>query len=130
MEANLIYIIKVEVENHGIQQKFYSPIANFIMATHDQTPDNIKRYFIQMQIEHVIGILAAIQCIRSQFFDIHSETIEKLALMLWKQLEQTCKKYEHNSVIETAENLKINIYTDALNNLTKMSEWKNLVPLN
>jgi hypothetical protein len=50
--------------------------------------------------------------------------------MLWKQLEQTCKKYEHTSVIETAENLKINIYTDALNNLTKMSEWKKLVPLN
>ena len=100
MQANRIYIKKVEVEIHGIQQKFYSPIANFIIATHDQTPDNIKRYFIQMQIEHVIGILAAIQCIRSHFFDIHSETIEKLALMLWKQLEQTCKKYESIKVIE------------------------------
>ncbi len=46
MQANLIYIMKVEVENHGIQQKFYSPIANFIMATYDRTPDNIRRYFI------------------------------------------------------------------------------------
>ncbi len=129
MQANLIYIKKVEVENHGIQQKFYSPIANFIIATYDRTPDNIKRYFIQMQIEHVIGILAAIQCIRSQFFDIHSETIEKLALMLWKQLERTCKKYESIKVIETAESLKIKIYTDALNNLTKSPEWKALLPL-
>jgi hypothetical protein len=82
-----------------------------------------------MQIEHIIGILAAVQYLRAPF-DINSETIEKLAIMLWKQLEQTCKKYEHNTVIETAENLKINIYTDALNNLTKMSEWKALVPLN
>jgi predicted transcriptional regulator len=129
MQANLIYIKRVEVESHGIQQKFYSPIANFIMATYDSTPDNIKQYFIQMQIEHIIGILAAVQYLRAPF-DINSETIEKLAIMLWKQLEQTCKKYEHTSVIETAENLKINIYTDALNNLTKMSEWKNLVPLN
>jgi predicted transcriptional regulator len=129
MEANLIYIKKVEVEHHGIQQKFYSPIANFIMATHDRTPDNIRRYFIQMQIEHVIGILATLQSINDHILDINSETIEKLAIMLWKQLEQTCKKYETDNVVETAESIKINIYTDALNDLTKLSEWKALVPL-
>ena len=129
MQANLIYIKRVEVENHGIQQKFYSPIANFIIATHDRTPDNIRRYFIQMQIEHVIGILAGLQCVRAHFFDITAETIESLAIMLWKQLEQTCKKYERYSVVETAESLKIMIYTDALNNLTKLSKWAALLPL-
>ncbi len=129
MQANLIYIKKVEIEHHGIQQKFYSPIATFIIATYDQTPDNIRRYFIQMQIEHVIGILAALQCENSFFFDIHSETIEKLALMLWKQLEQTCKKYEGSNVIDTAESLQITIYTDALNKLKTSPEWKALLPL-
>jgi len=129
MHANLIYIKRVEVENHGIQQKFYSPIANFIIATHDRTPDNIRRYFIQMQIEHVIGMLAGLQSVRAHFFDITAETIEKLALMLWKQLEQTCKKYESYNVVETAESLKIMIYTDALNNLTKMSDWDDLLSL-
>ncbi len=129
MQANLIYIKKVEVEGHGIQQKFYSPIANFIIATHDQTPDNIKRYFIQMQIEHLIGIFAALQCVRAHFFDVNSETVEKMAIMLWKQLEQTCKKYEEKKVSETAESLKIMIYADALNHLTKSSEWKTLLPL-
>ena len=129
MQANLIYIKKVEVEHHGIQQKFYSPIAAFIIATYGRTPDNIKRYFIQVQIEHLIGILAAIQCENSFFFDIHSETIEKLALMLWKQLEQTCKKYEGSYVIDTAESLKLTIYTDALNKLKTSPEWKALLPL-
>ena len=129
MQANLIYIKKVEVENHGIQQKFYSPIANFIIATYDQTPDKIKRYFIQMQIEHVIGILAALQCVRAHFLEITSETIEKMAIMLWKQLEQTCEKYASDNVTETAVRLKIKIYTDAFNNLTKFSEWKALLPL-
>ncbi|MCK5625612.1 ArsR family transcriptional regulator [Candidatus Bathyarchaeota archaeon] len=128
MQANFIYIIKVEIESHGIQQKFYSPIASLIIASLDRTPDNIKRYFIQVQIEHVIGILAAFQSVRAPF-DINSETIEKLALMLWKQLEQTCKKYESIKVIETAESLKIKIYTDALNKLTTSSEWKALLPL-
>ncbi len=129
MQANLIYIKRVEVESHGIQQKFYSPIANFIITSHERTPDNIKQYFIQIQIEHVIGILAALQYANTHFFDTTSETIEKLAIMLWKQLEQTCKKYESYDVVETNESLKIMIYTDALNNLTKSSEWKALVPL-
>jgi hypothetical protein len=129
MQANLIHIEKVEVEKHGIQQKFYSTIAHFIIATFDQTPDNVKRYFIQIQIEHVIGILAALQCVRARFFEITSETIEKIAILLWKQLEQTCKKHESQNVIKTAESLKIMIYTDALNNLTKMPEWNALLPL-
>lgn len=129
MHANLIYVERVEVESHGIQQKFYSPIASFIIARHDQTPDNIKRYFIQMQIEHVIGILAAIQHVTTHFFDISSETIEELAVMLWKQLEQTCTKFERRNVIENAESLKILIYSDALNNLKHSSEWKDLLPI-
>ncbi len=129
MKANLIYIKRVEVESHGIQQKFYSPIANFIITSHERTPDNIKQYFIQIQIEHVIGILAALQYANTHFFDTTSETIEKLAIMLWKQLEQTGKKYESYDVVETTESLKIMVYTDALNNLTKSSEWEELLPL-
>jgi len=128
MQANLIYIKRVEVESHGIQQKFYSPIASFIITSYDQTPDNIKQYFIQIQVEHVIGILSALQYVNTHFFDANSETIEKLAVMLWKQLEHTCKKFKRDNVIETGKNLKLMIYTDALNNLTKLSEWKALVP--
>ena len=74
-------------------------------------------------------MLAAIQCVRAHFFDVQSETIEELAILLWKQLEQTCKKYESKKLIKTAESLKIMIYTNALSNLTKLSEWKALLPL-
>ena len=126
--ANLIYIKRVEAENHGILQKFYSPIANFMIVKYDRTPDEVKRYFIQIQIEHIRGMFAALQ-LQHHFSTISPETIEELAIMLWKQLEQTCKKYKDNNVIETAESLKIMIYADALNNLTKSSEWKALLPL-
>lgn len=128
-QVNLIYITKVEAENHGILQKFYSPIAGFIIASYDQTPNELKRYFIQMQIEHIIGILAALQCVHAHFFDIQSETLEELAIILWKQLEQTCKKYEGKKFVEKAENLKITIYADALKRLSTLPEWNALLPL-
>jgi DNA-binding transcriptional regulator GbsR (MarR family) len=127
MQTQLIYIKRIEVEDHGIQQKFYSPIANFIIARYNQTPHNLKRYFIQMQIEHVIGIIAALQSSGTRFFEITPEIIENLAILLWKQLEHTCKKFENHKAEETAEGLKIAIYTDALNHLTKTSEWSTLL---
>jgi hypothetical protein len=82
-----------------------------------------------MQIEHIIGILAALQSVHTHTFNINSETIENLAIQLWKQLEQTCKKYESNDVMETAESLKIKIYTDALIHLTQLPKWKALLSL-
>lgn len=127
MQAQLIYIKKVEVENHGILQKFYSPIATFIIARYDQTPANIKRYFIQMQIEHLVGILATFQSIYPHVLDINSEIMEQLAITFWKELEQTCKIYEKCNVNETAECLKIRIYSDAIHNLIKVTEWKNVI---
>lgn len=126
LQAHLIYIKNVKAESHGILQKFYSPIASFIIASHDHTPDEIKRYFIQMQIEHIIGMLACLQREDARF-EVHPETIEKLALMLWKQLVQTCKKYVGTKVVENAENLKITIYADAMKNLSTSPEWEALL---
>ena len=37
MQANLIYIKRVKVDSHGIQEKFSSPIASFIITSHDRT---------------------------------------------------------------------------------------------
>jgi hypothetical protein len=83
-----------------------------------------------MQIEHIIGILAALQYARVHFVDATPETIEKLAMLLWKQLEQTCKKYESQTAKETAESLKISIYTDALTSLIALPEWKSVLHSN
>jgi predicted transcriptional regulator len=127
-QANIIYIKRTEVESHGILQKIYSPIANIIIARYDRVPDDIKRYFIQMQIEHLIGMFAVLQ-LQHNVSTISSETIEDLAEMLWKQFEQTCKKYEGKNAIENTENFKIMIYADALKDITTSHEWKDLLSL-
>lgn len=127
-EAKLIYIIKTEAETHGILQKFYSPIANMILSTYNQTPDDLKRYFIQVQIEHVIGIIAAYQGRFHYDNEVYSATVEKLAILLWKQVESVCNEYLHQPSVQNTESLKIKIYAEAFRKLKKTPEWKALFP--
>lgn len=122
-KANLIYVIKTEAENHGILQKFYSPIANIIISTYDQTPDDVKRYFIQVQIEHIIGMIAAYNG-SMNYGNVSPTTIEKLASLLWKQVEDVCKKYQDKNSVQNTESLKIKIYADAVSTLKNTPEWK------
>jgi len=124
-KANLIYIIKKEVEKHGIMQKFYSPIANFILADYEKMPDQNKRYFIQIQIEHLEGVFAALK-LRNSFQDISSETLEKLAKAMLKQLKKVCINYMNENAVEKTANLKIKIYHEAFSSIIKQDEWQNL----
>jgi DNA-binding transcriptional ArsR family regulator len=52
-KAGLIYLYKVEAENHGIKQKFYSQIAAVIVANYENIPKDVQRNFIYIQIEHL-----------------------------------------------------------------------------
>jgi predicted transcriptional regulator len=126
MQANLIYIKRVEAETHGILQKFYSPIAAFIVANYDNIPSDVKRNFIQIQIEHLRGIFTALQ-LQHRFSGISPENLEKLAVAMLKQLEKTCRDYKGEKVVKNAENLKIKIYAEALASLTKLDEWNALI---
>jgi DNA-binding transcriptional ArsR family regulator len=125
-KAGLIYLYKVEAEEHGILQKFYSPIAAVIVANYDNIPKDVKRNFIQIQIEHLRGIFTALQ-LQHRFSGISPENLEKLAVAMLKQLEKTCRDYKGVKVVKNAENLKIKIYAEALASLTKLDEWNALI---
>jgi predicted transcriptional regulator len=126
MQANLIYIKRVEVENHGIQQKFYSPIAAVIVANYDNIPKDVQRNFIQIQIERLRGIFTALQ-LQHRFSGISPENLEKLAIAMLKQLDKTCRGYKVKKVVKNAETLKIKIYAEALASLKKLDEWNTLI---
>ena len=122
MKAQLIYLQRVEPEEHGILQKFYSPVAAFFIVNCDRIPKDVKRFFIQMQIVNLRGIFIAFQ-LQHRFFGVSPETLEKLALMMLKQLENTGRKYSKEGPVENAETLKVKIYAEALRVLTKQDEW-------
>ena len=120
-KADLIYLTKIEPEKHGILQKFYSPIASCIIIDYNKTPDPLKRYFIQKQIEHLRGVLTVLK-LSNHFSGITSENLEKFAVAMLKQLKITCKNYEEGPVGNNVEDFKIKIYAEALENLFDPNE--------
>ena len=125
LKAELIYLERVEPERHGILQKFYSPIAAFFIVDYDHIPHDVRRYFLQMQIMYLRGIFIAFQ-LNHRFFGVSPATLEKLAVTMLKQLEETGRKYTEKGSVENAETLKVKIYAEALDNLTKQNEWHDL----
>ncbi|MFQ6075384.1 MAG: ArsR/SmtB family transcription factor, partial [Candidatus Bathyarchaeia archaeon] len=101
-KAQLIYLKKVEPEEHGILQKFYSPIAALIIVDFDRIPNDVRRHFIQTQIEHLRGIFIAFQ-LRHRFFGVSPAALEKLAVAMLKQLEKSGRKHLEEGAVEDAE---------------------------
>ena len=121
-KAQLIYLERVEPEEHGILQKFYSPVAAFFIVDYDRIPNDAKRYFIQTQIIHLRGIFTAFQ-LNHHFPGVSPTTLEKLAVAVLKQLKNTGRKHTEEGPVENAETLKVKIYAEALENLMKQDEW-------
>jgi len=122
MKAQLIYLERVELEEHSILQKFYSPVAAFFIVDYGCIPKGAKRYFIQTQIIHLRGIFTAFQ-LHHHFSSISPTTLEKLAIAMLKQLENTSRKHAEEGPVENAETLKVKIYAEALESLMKQDEW-------
>jgi DNA-binding transcriptional ArsR family regulator len=124
-KAGLIYLERVEAEEHGILQKFYSPIAALMIVSYDRIPNDVKRYFIQTQIVHLRGMFIAFQ-LNHHFSGVSPETLERLAEAMLKQLETTGRKHAKEEAVENAETIKVKIYAEALAALTKQNEWQAL----
>lgn len=125
MEAGLINLEKVEAEAHGILQKYYSPIAALFIVKPDRIPNNVRRYFVQVQIEHLRGMFSAFQ-LYHRVSAVSSKTLEKLADAMLKQLKIVGQKHTKEKKTADAETLKVKVYAEALANLTKQKEWHTL----
>jgi DNA-binding transcriptional ArsR family regulator len=121
-KAQLIYLQRVEPEEHGILQKFYSPEAAVFIVDYDRIPNDVKRYFIQTQIMHLRGIFAAFR-LSHQFFGVSPMALEELAVGMLRQLENTGRKHSGEGPVENAGTLKVKIYAKALAVLMKQDKW-------
>lgn len=125
MDAGLINIDRVEAEKHGILQKYYAPIAVLLIIDPAYIPEDVQRYFIRTQIEHLRGIFSVFK-LYHHVFEVSSRNLEKLALAMLKQLKIVGQKRMEDMILEEAESLRVKIYAEALANLTKQREWRSL----
>jgi len=125
MDAGLINVDKVEAEKHGILQKFYAPIADLFIVDPAHIPEDVQRYFIRIQIEHLRGMFSVFQ-LYHHISEFSSKTLEELAIAMLKQLKIVGQKHVKDMARGDAESLRVKIYAEALANLTKQKEWRNL----
>ena len=124
-EAGLINIEKVESEQHGILQKYYAPLAFLFIIDPDHVPQDVKRYYVRMQIEHLRGMFSVFQ-LYHRISEFSSKTLEKLAIAMLKQLKIVGQKHVKDMARGDAESLRVKIYAEALANLTQQKEWRSL----
>jgi hypothetical protein len=128
MDTGLIHIEKVEAEEHGILQKYYTPIAFLLIIDPDRIPRDVKRYFIRTQLEHLRGMFSVFQ-LYHHVSEVSSKNLEKLAIAMLKQLKIVGQKHTNDMAPKDAESLRVKIYAEALANLTKQKEWRSLFQL-
>lgn len=125
MDAELLKIDRVEAEQHGILQKFYTPKADLFIIDPDHMPEDIRRYFIRTQIEHLRGMFSVFQ-LYHPVSEFSSRTFEELAVAMLRQLKIVGQRHIKDMTREDAESLRVKIYAEALANLTKQKEWHSL----
>jgi len=126
MEAGLIEISRTEAEKHGILQKYYTTVASLFIVDPERIPEDTKRYFLQIQIEHLLGMLSVFK-LYNQVSQISSRELEELAKAMLEQLKIVGQKHlKHKVEMEDSESLKVKIYAEALASLTKQKEWRSI----
>jgi DNA-binding transcriptional ArsR family regulator len=118
LNAGLICVEKVESEKHGILQKYYRPIAALFVVDPSKIPRDVQRHYIQIQIDHLIGILSTLK-FSQEIPEISTKSLEELASAMLRELMVVGQRYVGETTTENGETLKIKIYAEAIKNLVK-----------
>jgi len=130
MEAGLIKMVKTEAEEHGILQKYYSPIAALFIPQFDHIPEESKKFFIEMQMQYLRGVVTALHLHEKEGsrLELSSEIMEKLSVQILKEIADIGKKYEKWETSDDRERVFLKIYSGALVNAIRKADMKNLAP--
>lgn len=121
-DAGLIEIDRYETGEHGIS-KYYSAAAALFIVDPDQIPEDVKRRFLETQIDRAEGMLSVFK-LYNKISEISSEDLEELAKAMLRQLKVVGQRHVEEEVgDEGPESFRVKIYAEALINLTKEREW-------
>lgn len=112
-EARLIRIVKKEVEQHGIEQRFYQASALSYFITHPNMPLEVERYFMPERLERARGIITGASAWADKPVTITTDELEQFAMILASAILHVAQKYSKPQRADREEVIN-RIYTDAL----------------
>lgn len=125
--SRLIKIAYKKVESHGITQKYFEPTSSLFIEDFAKTPIHLQKYFLQLHIERLRGMLSVLQLIgtkRGDHIIVVPDEMKELAHEIAKQLSEVGKKYEQIELPLNRETLLVTIYSEALNRVMGQIKWK------
>ena len=117
INAGLIRVERTEVESHGIQQKYYESTSKLFLENFENVPPELQRYFLNIHMERLRGILSVIQLMeekRGRNIEVTREQLEGLSLEIAKQIPIVGKQYEKKELDTNRETLLLKIYGESL----------------
>lgn len=126
MEGGLIEIIKTEVEEHGIMQKYYASKAAVFIPDFDCAPKQVGKQLIYSKKEWVRGILNAFRLREAgnrNHPQIDSDTMDELATDALKKLTVIGRTFEKETTSDDRELILSKIYHKTLVELVRDPKW-------
>lgn len=126
-KAGLIKIGRTKVGSYGILEKYYEPTSSLFIEDFDRTPQKLRKYFLQKNIELLRGMLSVLQLIgerQGRSVEISRDQLKELAEDIAKCMARVGERYEQKEMDVGRENLLIKIYSEALTAVMAESKWR------
>ena len=114
-KTGFLKVARVEMEEHGILQKFYAPTACLYLPDVESLPLEAARYYYPVNIERVRGVLSAM---RDQPPGALRRDVDSLAEDLAREIVRVAEEYVGKEVSQGKGEEQVNeIYSRALSRL-------------
>lgn len=112
--AGLVTITKRVAEEHGIIQKFFSPIAYLFVYDLDAMPKDIARYFYPISLERAWGVISSVTANNGKAIKMDPQNINDITENLSRLLVNTAKIYTKKEASYGNEAIAYEIYGGAV----------------
>lgn len=123
-EHKLVNVIKSVAEEHGIIQKFFSPVAYLFVYDVDSIPKDLSRYFYPISLERARAFISILMIERNSHSHsllrmLGHENINEISASLSSLLVNVASQYIQKRASYGDEKIVYDIYTKAFNLLLK-----------
>lgn len=99
---------------------------NYFLVNFDSMPIELQKYFLNIHMERLRGVLSVIQLMeekRGHAIEITRDQLEGLSIEIARQISFTGKRYEEKGVDMNRETILVKIYGETLGKIVAEHKW-------